>query len=81
MSKKEFLQNWRRNQTELQNLLEGEIPALASLSEVSDSEGEQMSVKSDNVSGKNLRKNWRKLFIMIMKNGHLHFSQLLTLNG
>ena len=81
MSKKEFLQNWRRNQTELQNLLEGEIPALASLSEASDSEGEQMSVKSDNVSGKNLRKNWRKLCMMIMKNGHLHFSQLLTLNG
>ena len=30
MSKKEYLKNWRRNQTELQNLFEEEIPALAS---------------------------------------------------
>ena len=53
MSKKEhlILKNWRRNQTELQNLFEEEIPALTSLSEASDSEGEQMRVKIANVSG------------------------------
>ena len=51
MSKKEYLKNWRRNQTELQNLFEEEIPALASLSEASDSEGEQVRVKIVNVSG------------------------------
>ena len=51
ISKKEYLKNWRRNQKELQNLFEEEIPALASLSEASDSEGEQMRVKIANVSG------------------------------
>ena len=53
MSKKEYLilKNWRRNQTELQNLFEEEIPALTSLPEASDPEGEQMRVKITNVSG------------------------------
>ena len=49
MSKKADLKHWRRNQTELQNLFEEEIPALVSSPEVSDSEGEQMRVKIANV--------------------------------
>ena len=53
MSKKEYLKHWRRNQTELQNLFEEEIPALTTLSEASDSEGEQMRGEIANVSGNN----------------------------
>ena len=50
MSKKEYRKHWRRNQTELKNLFEEEIPALVSSPEVFDSEGEQMTVKIANVS-------------------------------
>ena len=50
MSKKEYLKHWRRNQAELQNLFEEEIPALVSSPESSDFEGEQMKVKIANVS-------------------------------
>ena len=50
MSKKGYLKHWRRNQAELQNLLEEEIPALVSSPEASDFEGEQMRAKIANVS-------------------------------
>lgn len=51
MLKKEYLKHWRWNQTELQNLLQEEIPALVFSPEASDFEREEMRVKIANVSG------------------------------
>ena len=81
MSKKEYLKHWRRNQAELKNLFEEEIPALVSSPEASDFEGEQMRAKIANVSCKysfSETSELEKTVMMIMKNCHLHFSQLLT---
>lgn len=44
MLKKEYLKHWRWNQTELQNLLQEEIPALVFSPEASEFEREEMRV-------------------------------------
>ena len=51
MLKKEYLKHWRWNQTELQNLLQEEIPALVFSPEAPEFEREEMRVKITNVSG------------------------------
>ena len=79
--KKEYLKHWRRNQAKQQNLFEVEILALVSWPEASDFEGEQMRVKIANVSCEDSfseTSELEKTVYDIMKNCHLHFSQLLN---